>query len=70
MPAGCLNASQELTRWAANYGTIADVMFSSIVHSLAPEDERVPLLTEHIAIAAEASMRAITGSSNESETGP
>ena len=37
-------------------------MFSSIVHSLAPEDERAPLLTEHIAIAAEASMRAITAS--------
>ena len=28
MPAGCLNASEELTRRAANYGTIADVMFS------------------------------------------
>ena len=37
-------------------------MFSSIVHSLAPENERAPLLTEHIAIAAEASMRAITAS--------
>ena len=35
-------------------------MFSSIVHSLEPEDERDPLFTEHIAIAAEASMRAIT----------
>ena len=37
-------------------------MFSSIVHSLEPEDERAPLFTEHIAIAAEASMRAITAS--------
>ena len=29
MPAGCLNASEKLTRWAAKYGTIADSMFSS-----------------------------------------
>ena len=62
VPAGCLKASQELTGWAANYGTMADVMFSSLVHALAPEDERAPLLTEHIAIAAGASMQAITAS--------
>ena len=29
MPAGCLNASEKLTRWVAKYGTIADSMFSS-----------------------------------------
>ena len=29
MPAGCLKASEKLTRWAAKYGTIADSMFSS-----------------------------------------
>ena len=29
MPAGCLNASEELTWRAAYYGTIADMMFSS-----------------------------------------
>ena len=37
-------------------------MFYSIEHSLAPENERAPLLTDHIAIAAEASLRAITAS--------
>ena len=35
-------------------------MFSSVMHLHAPEDERDPLLKEWIAIAAEASMRAIT----------
>ena len=40
----------------------ADVMFSSIIHSLAPEDERAPLLKERITIAAENSMRSITAS--------
>ena len=49
--------------WPDRPPTVArELMFSSIVHSLAPEDERAPLLTEHIAIAAEASMRAITAS--------
>ena len=37
-------------------------MFSSIIHPLAPEDERAPLLKERITIAAEASMRSITAS--------
>ena len=37
-------------------------MFSSIMHSLSPEDERAPLLKEGITIAAEASMRSITAS--------
>ena len=29
VPAGCLNASEEFTRWAANYGMIAAVMWTS-----------------------------------------
>ena len=29
VPAGCLNASEEFTRWAANYGMIAVVMWTS-----------------------------------------
>ena len=62
VPAACVSASEELSRRAAVYGSIADVMFSSIIHSLAPEDERAPLLKERITIAAEASMRSITAS--------
>ena len=62
VPAACVRASEELSRRAAVYGSIADVMFSSIIHSLAPEDERAPLLKERITIAAEASMRSITAS--------
>ena len=61
-PSGCLTASEELARRATNYGTIADVMFYSTMHPLAPENERAPLLTKHITIAAEASLRAITAS--------
>ena len=60
VPSACLSASEELARRSAIYGSIADVMFSSIIHSLAPEDERASLLQERITIAAEASMRAIT----------
>ena len=62
VPAACVSASEELSRRAAVYGSIADVMLSSIIHSLAPEDERAPLLKEMITIAAEASMRSITAS--------
>ena len=62
VPAACVSASEELSRRAAVYGSIADVMFSSIIHSLAPEDERAPLLKERITIAAEASMRSIKAS--------
>ena len=62
VPAACVSASEELSRRAAVYGSIADVMFSSIIPSLAPEDERAPLLKERITIAAEASMRSITAS--------
>ena len=62
VPAACVSASEELSCRAAVYGSIADVMFSSIIHSLAPEDERAPLLKERITIAAEASMRSITAS--------
>ena len=62
VPAACVSASEQLSRRAAVYGSIADVMFSSIIHSLAPEDERAPLLKERITIAAEASMRSITAS--------
>ena len=62
VPAACVSASEELSRRAAVYGSIADVMFSSIIHSLAPEDERAPLLKEMIIIAAKASMRSITAS--------
>ena len=62
VPAACVSASEELSRRAAVYGSIADVMFSSIIHSLAPEDKRAPLLKERITIAAEASMRSITAS--------
>ena len=62
VPAACVSASEELSRRAAVYGSIADVMFSSIIHSLAPEDDRAPLLKERITIAAEASMRSITAS--------
>ena len=40
VPAACVSASEELSRRAAVYGSIADVMFSSIIHSLAPEDEK------------------------------
>ena len=29
VPAGCLNASEEFTKWAANYGMIAAVMWTS-----------------------------------------
>ena len=62
VPAACVSASEELSRRAAVYGSIADVMFSSIIHPLAPEDERAPLLKERITIAAEASMRSIKAS--------
>ena len=46
VPAACVSASEELSHRAAVYGSVADVMFSSIIHSLAPEDERAPLLRE------------------------
>ena len=59
-PSACMSASEELAHRSAMYGSIADVMFSSIIHTLAPEDECAPLLQERITIAAEASMRAIT----------
>ena len=62
VPAACVSASEELSRRAAVYGSIADVMFSFVIHSLAPEDERAPLLKKRITIAAEASMRSITAS--------
>ena len=54
-PAVCMSASEELSHRAA-VGSIADVMFSSIIHPLAP------LLKERITIAAEASLRSITAS--------
>ena len=62
VPAACLNASKELAKRATKYSAIANVMFSSIVHSLAPEGERTPLMKERIVIASKASMTAITAS--------
>ena len=50
-----LNSSKEMAPQAANYTSIANVMFSAIIHSLVPEDKRSLLLKEHITIAAEAS---------------
>ena len=62
VPTACLNASEELDRYSAIYDYTLPTMFSSIMPSLAPEDERAPVLNERITSAAEALMRAITAS--------
>ena len=48
--------SEELLRWAAIYGSIVDVIFLSIVPSLAPEEDLATLLKQRITRVAEASI--------------
>ena len=59
-PSACLNSSEELDWRTAIYGSLADIIFSLIIHCLAPEDEHADLLIEEIKITAQASMPSIT----------